>query len=265
MRLKEKAKKNRTAGISWRFTAPPTDSPAQLIPQLQASVGRMRNALIYRHRCAALCRHREPAPDFTLHRNSYATYGSHRKSGYSINGYWHNATILSKWSCSAFFQHLKGNTVFAKRIIQLFCFALSGWGWGMNAFAAQYGTPDEAVAMVKKAVAFAKAKGKEQLLAEVSNGKGQFIDRDLYLSVYDASGMVLAHGVNPKLIGKSVYALSDPDGKLFIQDILKQAKAEGKGREDYKWPHPVTKEYQAKSAYFEVVDGVIVSCGFYKY
>lgn len=155
--------------------------------------------------------------------------------------------------------------MFVKRIVQFFCLALFVGGLSTSASAAQYGTPDEAVAMVKKAVTFAKAKGKDQLLAEVSNSKGQFIDRDLYLSVYDLNGTVLAHGVNPKLIGKSVYTLTDPDGKLFIQEILTQAKANGKGREDYKWPHPVTKEYQAKSAYFEVVDGVVVSCGFYKY
>lgn len=155
--------------------------------------------------------------------------------------------------------------MFLKRIVQFFCLALFVGGLSTSASAAQYGTPDEAVAMVKKAVTFAKAKGKDQLLAEVSNSKGQFIDRDLYLSVYDLNGTVLAHGVNPKLIGKSVYTLTDPDGKLFIQEILTQAKANGKGREDYKWPHPVTKEYQAKSAYFEVVDGVVVSCGFYKY
>lgn len=155
--------------------------------------------------------------------------------------------------------------MFAKKIIRLCCIALFAFGINLEAAAAPYGTPDEAVAMVKKAVAFAKANGKDKLLNEVSNAKGQFIDRDLYLSVYDASGNVLAHGVNPKLIGKSVHGLTDPDGKLFIQEILAQAKANGKGREDYKWPHPVTKEYQAKSAYFEVVDGVIVSCGYYKY
>lgn len=153
----------------------------------------------------------------------------------------------------------------AKKLFRFFCVALLASGLSASAFAvAERGSPDEAMAMVKKAVAFTKAKGKDKLLTEVSNPKGQFIDRDLYLSVYDFNGIVLAHGTNSKLIGKDVSTLTDPDGKFFIQKILSQAKADGKGREDYKWPHPVTKEYQAKSAYFEVVDGVIVSCGFYK-
>lgn len=134
-----------------------------------------------------------------------------------------------------------------------------------SAFAAEHGTPDEAKEMVKKAVQFAKANGKDALLKEVSNSKGKFVDRDLYISVYDSNGVVLAHGVNPKLIGKDVSSLNDVDGKYFMRDILAQAKANGKGTTDYKWPHPDTKQYQAKSAYYETVDGVIVSCGYYKY
>jgi len=135
----------------------------------------------------------------------------------------------------------------------------------LNAFAADHGTPEEAKNMVKKAVLFAKANGKDVFLAEVSNSKGRFVDRDLYISVYDVNGIVLAHGVNPKLIGKDVSTLNDVDGKFFIKDILYQAKANGKGSTDYKWPHPETKQYQAKSAYYEMVDGMIISCGHYKY
>ena len=131
--------------------------------------------------------------------------------------------------------------------------------------AGNHGTPDEGREMVKKAVAFAKANGKDAMFKEVSNPKGKFVDRDLYISVYDANGVVLAHGVNPKLVGKDVSTLNDVDGKFFMKDILAQAKASGKGTTDYKWPHPETKEYQAKSAYYEMVDGVIVSCGYYKY
>lgn len=136
----------------------------------------------------------------------------------------------------------------------------------LSAFAAaEHGTPEEAKDMVKKAVLFAKSNNKDVFLKEISNPKGKFVDRDLYISVYDENGVVLAHGVNPKLIGKDVSNLNDVDGKFFMKDILAQAKANGKGVVDYKWPHPETKQYQAKSAYFEMVNGMIVSCGYYKY
>lgn len=147
-----------------------------------------------------------------------------------------------------------------------FCIsALATLVFSANVLGAEHGTAAEAMALVKKAIAFEKAEGKENLLKEASNHAGKFIDRDLYLSVYSFDGVVLAHGVNPKIIGKNIVNLNDIDGKLFIKDILQQAKANGKGTEDYKWPHPVTKEYQEKSAYFEVVDGLIISCGYYKY
>lgn len=132
------------------------------------------------------------------------------------------------------------------------------------AAAADVGTAEEASAMVRKAVAFLKANGKEKTLAEVSNAKGQFVDRDLYISVYDMNGTVLAHGTNPRLIGKDVTALKDADGKEFIKEILSKAKAGGKGNADYKWPNPVSKEIQAKTVYFEKADDLVFSSGYYK-
>ena len=142
----------------------------------------------------------------------------------------------------------------------LFAFAISA-----SAIAGNVGTPEEAKNMVKKAMAYAKENTRETFLQEISNPKGKFVDRDLYISVYDSNGIVLAHGVNAKLIGKDVSNLNDTDGKFFMKDILAQAKASGKGITDYKWPHPETKQYQAKSAYYEAYDGMIISCGYYKY
>lgn len=133
-----------------------------------------------------------------------------------------------------------------------------------TALAADFGNAEEATAMVKKAVAYLKANGKEKTLAEISNNKGQFIDRDLYISVYDTKGTVLAHGTNARLIGKDVSALKDADGREFIKDILTKAASAGKGQADYKWPNPVTKEIQAKTVYFEKADGMVFSSGYYK-
>lgn len=133
-----------------------------------------------------------------------------------------------------------------------------------SAFAGEHGTKEEATAMVKKATAFLKANGKDKTLAEISNNKGQFVDRDLYISVYDMNGTVLAHGTNGKLIGKDVSALKDADGKEFIKDIIGKAKSAGKGTSDYKWPNPVSKEIQAKTVYFEKADDMVFSSGYYK-
>jgi cytochrome c len=149
-------------------------------------------------------------------------------------------------------------------IFKMTAICLTAFFMSSGALAADQGTADEATAMVKKAVVYLKANGRDKTLAEVSNNKGQFVDRDLYISVYDMNGKVLAHGANAKLIDKDVSALKDADGKEFIKDILAQAKAGGKGKSDYKWPNPTSKEIQAKTVYFEKADDMVISSGYYR-
>src|SRR5512132_308858 len=74
-------------------------------------------------------------------------------------------------------------------------FCIAAIGAGGNALAqkkGEFATKDEAVAMVKKGVAFIKKEGKDKGYAEITNKKGQFTDRDLYLVVYGLDGVVRA-------------------------------------------------------------------------
>jgi signal transduction histidine kinase len=130
--------------------------------------------------------------------------------------------------------------------------------------ATEKGTANEATALVKKAVDYMKANGKEKAFAEFNNPKGQFIDRDLYIFVFDLNGKTLAHGTNPKLLDKNLVDLKDADGKLFIKEFIDVANAKGKGWVDYKWPNPLTKAIEPKSTYIEKVGDVLVGCGIYK-
>jgi cytochrome c len=135
---------------------------------------------------------------------------------------------------------------------------LSGAAHATNA------TPAEATAMVKKAVAYTKANGKEKAYAEISNKAGQFNDRDLYVTVYGMDGVVHAHGANEKMIGKNLIELKDVDGKAFVQERVDLAKAKGTFWQDYKFTNPVTKKIEPKSMYCEKLDDVIVCGGVYK-
>jgi cytochrome c len=126
------------------------------------------------------------------------------------------------------------------------------------------GKASDAEAMVKKAVAFFKANGKEKALAEISDTKGKFVDGDLYVFVYDLSGKCVAHGGNPKMVGKDLIDLKDADGKPFVKERIEIIKSKGKGWQNYKWSNPVTKAIEDKTAYIEKVDDLIVGCGAYK-
>lgn len=130
--------------------------------------------------------------------------------------------------------------------------------------AANVGSADEAVAMVKKAAAYIAANGRDKAFAEISNPSGLFKDRDLYIAVLDQKGVTLAHGGNPKLIGKPMIDLKDVDDKHFIKAFLDVAATKGSGWVDYKWPNPVSKAIEKKSTYVEKAGDLVIICGIYK-
>ena len=131
-------------------------------------------------------------------------------------------------------------------------------------FAADKGSADEATALVKKAISFIKANGNEKAFAEFNNAKGQFVDRDLYIAVFDMNGVNVAHGANPKLIGKNLLDLKDVDGKQFIKEWYDVAAKKGSGWVDYKWTNPTTKAIEQKSTYVEKFGDHLVACGIYR-
>jgi signal transduction histidine kinase len=135
---------------------------------------------------------------------------------------------------------------------------------GTASAAGKLGTATEAEAMVKKAIAFAKANGNEAAFAAISNPKGKFVDRDLYVTVYDMTGKCMAHGANSKMIGKDLIDLKDTDGKAFIRERMEIVKRDGKGWQDYKFTNPTTKQVEPKRAYFERYGEMVFLCGFYK-
>jgi signal transduction histidine kinase len=142
--------------------------------------------------------------------------------------------------------------------------ALIGLAMCGVARAADQGTASEAEAMVKRAVAQIKSAGAEKAYDEFTNGKS-FKDRDLYIVVYDLNGKNLAQGANPKLVGKELIGLKDPDGKPIIKLFVDMAKEKGKGWvEDYKFMNPVTKKMEVKAMYLERVGDTLVGCGIYK-
>lgn len=133
-------------------------------------------------------------------------------------------------------------------------------------WAAPKGTADEAVAMTKRAVAMIKADGKDKAFAAISDpANASFHDRDLYIYVYDMNGVTLAHGNNPKMVGKNLIDLKDNEGKAVIRALIATAGSkEGRGWVDFKWPNPTTKVVEQKSGYIEKIDNMIVGSGIYK-
>ena len=130
--------------------------------------------------------------------------------------------------------------------------------------AGERGSAKEAEALVKNAIAYMKAHGSEKAFAEFGNKKGQFVDRDLYIFVYDLTGKCVAHGQNAKMVGNDLIDMKDPDGTYFVKERVEIARTKGKGWQDYKFTDPVTKKVSQKSAYVERYNDLIVGSGIYK-
>jgi cytochrome c len=127
------------------------------------------------------------------------------------------------------------------------------------------GTADEAVALVKKAIVFYKANGKDKTAAEINGRTGMFELKDLYLFMSPAAGgAVIAHAANPKLVGKTLTDVHDVDGVEFTKRFREIAAKEGKGWVNYKWPNSKTGQIEPKSTYIERVDDIYFACGIYR-
>ena len=128
----------------------------------------------------------------------------------------------------------------------------------------EHGNAEEAVAMVRRGCEFARAHGREALIAEVNRrGQGEFVDRDLYLMVIDTKAVFLAHGNNPRVLGMGPKS-TDVDGKLFVQEMARVGRVPGGSWIEYKWAHPVTNEILTKATYLQPAGDVIVACGIYR-
>jgi cytochrome c len=125
-------------------------------------------------------------------------------------------------------------------------------------------TKDDAKDWVNNAKSFYKASGKRIALAEFTNPTGMFIQGEMYIYALNSKGTMMAHGVNEKFVGEEFIDLMDSDGKKFIKEIVDTANSKGSGWVEYKWYHPVSKQWLPKIAYFEKVDDLIIVSAVYK-
>ena len=146
---------------------------------------------------------------------------------------------------------------------RLFCLSITATA-ALPAWADDRAKPEEAKAMLAKALAHIKAVGKEKAFADFMTKPGPWVDRDLYITVFDLNGKTLAHGSIPKLVGKDNINMQDANGKFHVKERLEIVKAKGKGQQEFAFLNPMTKQIEPKVMFFERIDDVVVACGAYK-
>ncbi len=129
------------------------------------------------------------------------------------------------------------------------------------AWAAGQATPDEAKAMAIKAAEYLRSAGPETAFAAFdAKDNSVWHDRDLYVTVENANGVMVTHGTNPGLIGRNVLELKDVDGKPFNRDVVAVKDA---GWVNFKWQNPLTKAVDPKTMYEVRVGDYLVGVGAY--
>ncbi len=151
-----------------------------------------------------------------------------------------------------------------RALLALVVGSLAAAGAAVASSAAEWATKEEAEAMVKKAVAFIHEQGGEKPYREITNRKGSFVDRDLYVVVYGLDGKVLAHGANEKLVGKDMLDAQDVDGKYFVRERVELARKQASFWQDYKFVNPTNRKIEPKQMYCERLDETTVCAGVYK-
>jgi uncharacterized protein len=130
--------------------------------------------------------------------------------------------------------------------------------------AVEFGTREEAKAMVKRVQDKFKRDGAEATFRAITDRSKAFHDRDLYPFVYDLNGVNVADGAKSELVGKNLIDFKDQNGKLLIRDMIELVNGTGGGWVNYRWASPSTNNIEDKSAYVEKMGQYFVGVGVYQ-
>ena len=131
----------------------------------------------------------------------------------------------------------------------------------MSPSPADYGTAEEAKAMLERAVAAVK-ENKAKALDMFNKGEGGFKDRDLYVYCANASdGILTAH---PTLKGKHLRDILGKHGAPVGKTEMENA-TEGTIKETtYWWPRPGSDKPLEKTTFYTKAGDQICAVGYYK-
>lgn len=124
-------------------------------------------------------------------------------------------------------------------------------------------TAEQARSLLWAAVHEFKQNG-ERAFTRFNDLNGSFVRDDLYVFVLDMDTQVIrAHGGMPRMINRPVGELIDANGKPFIRDLIKAARASDEGRLEYAWRNPLSQKMERKQTWFVRVGQQVIAVGAY--
>ena len=121
---------------------------------------------------------------------------------------------------------------------------------------------EKAKAMVAQALAYMETHGAAALIEKVNADAPEFHQDEFYVFVLDSAGTIMAHPIDPSLVGVDDQAGKDADGNTFLARMAAAAADSPDGNWfDYRWPNPVTEEVSTKSSWIVMRDDHVVGVG----
>jgi signal transduction histidine kinase len=127
--------------------------------------------------------------------------------------------------------------------------------------AAEYGTAQEAKAMLERAIPLVKA-DKASAFAKFNKGEDGFKDRDLYVFCFN-SGDGIINAAVPAVMGKDIRTIKDKNGDAFGQRVYDSPKEGTITEVSYKFPRPGSTEPVEKHSYVTKIGDQGCGVGYY--
>jgi signal transduction histidine kinase len=128
--------------------------------------------------------------------------------------------------------------------------------------AGEKATPEEAQALLAKAVTAIETQGEVKALALFNDPKGGFRDRELYVFCLGPDNKITA-ALDPKLIGVDEATIKDADGKEIGKEMA-ALRSQGEGSVEYRWMNPVSGKVETKTSFLKRAGAQFCGVGAYK-
>ena len=123
---------------------------------------------------------------------------------------------------------------------------------------------DEAQALLERAQAHLEQSGRERAFADFHDADGEFIDRDLYIFIFDRNGNIVVFGSRPALVGEPASAIPGLETTSFLESAWKAADAGGAWIQ-YDVISPGTQQITPKESFIlPLGNNEFIGCGAYR-
>jgi signal transduction histidine kinase len=126
------------------------------------------------------------------------------------------------------------------------------------------GTADEALNLANRAHALVQSVGFDEAFKVFHDLQGDYVDRDLYVFVFDRQGVYRAMGADINRVGSSLFDAPGVDAQQLLEDAWHRCE-QGGGWVEYNIINLVTNDVRGKSSYvLPLTDDLLIGCGAYR-